>query len=69
MLRPHADHSRHLADHPREEPNGSRLRRFLSIDRAQERHPAVRALHARGPAPPAEGGLAPFLRILRGRRA
>lgn len=59
--------SRHLADRPRIDGAAARLARFLRLDRLEQRHPAVRALHARRPALPAEGRLRPFLRILRDR--
>ena len=61
--------SRHLADRPRTPDQGARLARFLALARAEGLHPAVRALHARRPAWPAEGRLRPYLSILRGRSA
>lgn len=61
--------SRHLADRPRTPDAGARLVRFLRIARREGLHPAARLLHARRPSPPAEGRLAPFLRILHGRSA
>lgn len=79
MPRHLADHAREDAatgtptgapgDVPEGLPGGARLVRFLRLDRAEGLHPAVRALHARRPAGPAEGRLRPFLRILRGRLA
>jgi hypothetical protein len=66
MSRSHADHTRHLADRARESGDADSLYHFLRIDRAQEVHPAIRALHARSAPSAAEGGLAPFLHILRG---
>lgn len=59
--------SRHLADRPRDHASGPRLKHFLRLERAESPHPAVRALHARRPAAPAEGRLAAVLRLLRGR--
>ncbi|MBP1806403.1 hypothetical protein [Rubellimicrobium aerolatum] len=57
--------TRHIADHPSPENAALRLRHFLRLAREEQRHPAVRALHARRPATPAEGRLKPLLRVLR----
>jgi hypothetical protein len=57
--------ARHLADHPAPEDGALRLARFLRLAREEGRHPAARALHVRRPAAPAEGRLAPFLKMLR----
>jgi hypothetical protein len=57
--------SRHIADHPSPENAALRLKHFLRLAREEMRHPAVRALHARRPAAPAEGRLQPLLRLLR----
>ncbi|NAZ37335.1 hypothetical protein [Rubellimicrobium sp. CFH 75288] len=59
---------RHPIDHPGPENAALRLRHFLRLEREGVRHPATRTLHARRPAAPAEGRLAPLLRLLRGRR-
>lgn len=62
--------TRHVADRTREAATTpARVLHFLRLARAEGRHPALRALHERRPAPPAEGRLAPFLRIARGRSA
>jgi hypothetical protein len=61
--------SRHIADHPSPENAGLRLRHFLRLAREENRHPAVRALHARRPASSAESRLKPLLRMLRQRDA
>ncbi len=57
--------TRHIVDHPSPEDAGLRLRHFLRLAREAQGHTAVRALHARRPAAPAEGRLAPLLRMLR----
>ena len=57
--------TRHIADHPEPEDAALRLKHFLRLAREEERHPAMRALHMRRPAAPAEGRLKPVLRVLR----
>ena len=57
--------SRHIADHPSPENAALRLRHFLRLAREEMPHPAVRELHARRPAAPAEGRLRPLLSLLR----
>lgn len=59
--------TRHIADHPSPENAGLRLKHFLRLAREEGRHPAVRALHVRRPATPAEGRLKPILKLLRER--
>lgn len=61
--------TRHIADHPSPENDGLRLRHFLRLAREEDRHPAVKSLHVRRPASPAEGRLQPLLRMLRRRDA
>ncbi|TNC48747.1 hypothetical protein FHG66_13105 [Rubellimicrobium rubrum] len=57
--------TRHIADHPAPEDATLRLRHFLRIEREEQRHPAVQALHVRRPASAAETRLGPILKVLR----
>ena len=57
--------TRHIADHPAPEDAALRLKHFLRLAREEMRHPAVRTLHIRRPAAPAEGRLKPVLQVLR----
>ncbi|WP_210530099.1 hypothetical protein [Rubellimicrobium arenae] len=59
--------TRHIADHPAPENAALRLRHFLRLAREEMPHPAVRTLHMRRPATPAEGRLKPLLKMLRNR--
>ncbi len=59
--------TRHIADHPEPEDAALRVRHFLRLAREEDRHPALRALHVRRPAAPAEGRLRPLLQVLRDR--
>ncbi len=59
--------TRHIADHPAPEDASLRLKHFLRIEREEQRHPAVQALHVCRPASPAEAQLGPILKVLRER--